>query len=148
MYMNPQITFITLAVQDLKRSITFYKEGLGFQPTEIFGTEFHDEITDADGTISFIKLESGLTVGLYERSNLAKDASISLDNESSTEFSIGLAVKTKEQVGKILKKAVDAGATLTKEPHIRPWGVYSGYIKDINGHLWEVTYDLQNETNE
>lgn len=146
--MNSQITFITLAVQDLKRSITFYKDGLGFQPTEIFGSEFHDEITGAQGTISFIKLQNGLTLGLYERSNLAKDASISLDNESSTEFSLGLAVKTKEQVDKLLKKAVAAGATLTKEPHKRPWGVYSGYIKDINGHLWEVTYDPQNEIEE
>lgn len=113
--MKPRINFITLAVQDLKRSITFYKDGLGLEVSEIVGSEFHDEITGAEGTISFIKLQDGLTLGLYERSNLAKDASISLDNESSTEFSLGYAAESKEQVDELLKKAVDAGATLTKK---------------------------------
>jgi uncharacterized protein len=143
--MKPRINFITLAVQNLKRSIAFYQDGLGFQTGGIVGTEFHDEITGADGTISFIELQNGLMLGLYERVNLAKDAAIPLDKESSTEFSLGYAVKTKAQVDGLLKRAVDAGAILTKEPHERPWGIYSGYIKDPDGHLWEITYDPQSK---
>jgi predicted lactoylglutathione lyase len=139
--MRAQINFITIAVQDLKRSVAFFQNGLGFKASGIIGSEFHDEITGADGTIVFIELENGFTLGLYERTNLAKDASILLGNKSSTEFSLGYMAKTKEQVHEFLKKAADAGATLTKEPHERPWGVYSGYIKDIDGHLWEITYD-------
>lgn len=143
--MKPHINFITLAVNDLKRSILFYHDGLGFKPSAIIGTEFHDDMTGADGTISFIMIQNGLTVGLYERINLAKDASIPLDKNSSTEFSLGIAVESKEQVDMLLKQAVAAGAILTKEPHLRPWGVYSGYINDINGHLWEIVYSEQNK---
>src|SRR6185437_16289163 len=112
--MKPRVNFITLSVHDLKRSISFYKNGFGFPTTGIVGSEFHYKITDADGTIAFIELQNGLMLGLYERTNLAKDASVSLVKESSTEFSLGYAVKTKEQVDTFLKKAVDAGATLTR----------------------------------
>ena len=139
--MQPRINFITLAVQDIKRSLAFYQEGFGFKTAGIVGSEFHDEITGADGTISFIELQNGQMLGLYARSNLAKDASIEIGKESSTEFSLGYAVKTEEDVDKLLKTIINAGGTLTKEPHQRPWGVYSGYIKDIDGHLWEITYD-------
>jgi predicted lactoylglutathione lyase len=145
--MTPRLSFITLAVKDLKRSITFY-EAVGLQTGGIVGSEFHDEITGADGTIAFITLPNGLLFGLYEQTNLAKDASIPLDKESATEFSLGFAVETKEQVDEFLKKAVAAGAALTKAPHERPWGVYSGYIKDLDGHLWEITYTSQGKAEE
>ena len=139
--MHPRLNFINLAVQDLEKSLIFYRDGLGLPTEGIIGREFHDDITGAEGTIAFFELQGNLMLGLYERSNLAKDASIPLDSQSSTEFSLGYAVKTKEEVAKLIKKAVDAGATLTKEPHERPWGVYSGYFKDLDGHLWEITYD-------
>ena len=34
-----------------------------------------------------------------------------------------------------------AGATLTERPHERPWGIYSGYFRDPDGHLWEVIWN-------
>jgi len=34
-----------------------------------------------------------------------------------------------------------AGATVTDRPHDRPWGIYSGYFKDPDGHLWEVIWN-------
>ena len=33
------------------------------------------------------------------------------------------------------------GATLTDRPHDRPWGIYSGYFRDPDEHLWEVLYN-------
>ncbi len=33
------------------------------------------------------------------------------------------------------------GATLTGRPHDRPWGIYSGYFRDLDGHLWEVIWN-------
>jgi uncharacterized glyoxalase superfamily protein PhnB len=43
---------------------------------------------------------------------------------------------TKEEVDALLKQAKSAGATITDEPRERPWGIYSGYFKDLDGHLW------------
>jgi predicted lactoylglutathione lyase len=30
---------------------------------------------------------------------------------------------------------------VTDEPHERPWGIYSGYFQDVDGHLWEVIWN-------
>ena len=71
-----KIFFITLAVDDLNRSVAFYRDGLGWPTEGIVGQEFHDEVTGADGTIAFFNLDGGLLLGLYERANLAKDAGL------------------------------------------------------------------------
>jgi catechol 2,3-dioxygenase-like lactoylglutathione lyase family enzyme len=34
-----------------------------------------------------------------------------------------------------------AGATLTGPAHDRPWGIYSGYFRDPDGHLWEIIWN-------
>jgi len=30
-------------------------------------------------------------------------------------------------------------------PHDRPWGVYSGYFRDPDGHLWEIIWNPPTE---
>jgi len=42
-----KIFFITLAVDDLGRSVAFYRDGLGWPTEGIVGQEFHDEVTGA-----------------------------------------------------------------------------------------------------
>jgi catechol 2,3-dioxygenase-like lactoylglutathione lyase family enzyme len=70
--LQAKIFFITLAVDDLDRSIAFYRDGLGWPTEGIVGQQFHDEVTGADGTIAFFNLDGGLLLGLYERINLAQ----------------------------------------------------------------------------
>lgn len=139
--MHPRLSFINLGVENLERSLAFYRDGLGLPTQGIVGSEFHDERSGASGAIVFFELQGGIMLGLYERSNLAKDAAIPHDPPSSVEFSLGYAVKTKEEVDTLLERAKQAGATMTDSVHARPWGVYSGYFKDPDGHLWEVTWD-------
>jgi hypothetical protein len=38
--MKPRITVITIGVDDLERSLRFYRDGLGLQTQGIVGTEF------------------------------------------------------------------------------------------------------------
>jgi len=40
--MKPRIKVITLAVSDLERSLTFYRDGMGLPTQGIIGTEFDD----------------------------------------------------------------------------------------------------------
>lgn len=87
------------------------------------------------------ELHHGLTLALYPRSELAKDANKSLGISSSTEFSLGHVVQSKQEVDAILKRAQAAGAIVTDEPQERPWGIYSGYFQDVDGHLWEVIWN-------
>src|SRR5258708_207597 len=102
MAMRAKISFITLAVDDLDRSVAFYRDGLGWRTEGIVGQEFHDEVTGADGTIAFFTLDEGLMLGLYERTNLAKDASLPAGPPSSTEFSLGILAQSQAEVDKLL----------------------------------------------
>jgi catechol 2,3-dioxygenase-like lactoylglutathione lyase family enzyme len=139
--MRAKIFFITLAVDDLGRSVAFYRDGLGWPTEGIVGQEFHDKVTGADGTIAFFTLETGLMLGLYERDNLAKDASLPAGPPSSTEFSLGIPATSQTEVDQLLAQVAAAGGTVTAPAHMRPFGVYSGYFTDPDGHLFEIAWD-------
>jgi catechol 2,3-dioxygenase-like lactoylglutathione lyase family enzyme len=141
--MRPKVDVITLAVNDLPRSVAFYRDGLGWPTSGIVGQEFHDDTTGADGTIAMFNLEGGLTFALYERHNLAKDASISFGPPSATEFSLAVLVDSQADVDRLLREVEAAGGTLTAPPHMRPFGVYSGYFADPDGHLREIAWSSQ-----
>jgi len=102
--MDAKIFFITLAVDDLDRSLAFYRDGLGWPTEGIVGQEFHDEVTGADGTIAIFTLDGGLLLTLYERTNLAKDASLPAGPPSSTEFSLGIPAESREEVDRLLAR--------------------------------------------
>lgn len=139
--MKAKIFFITLAVDDLDRSVAFYRDGLGWPTEGIVGQEYHDEVTGADGTIAFFNLEPGLMLGLYERTNLAKDASLPAGPPSSTEFSLGVPATSRAEVDQLLAQVEAAGGTVTAPAHMRPFRVYSGYFTDPDGHLFEIAWD-------
>jgi len=139
--LQAKIFFITLAVDDLERAVAFYRDGLGWPTEGIGGQEFHDDVTGADGTIAFFKLEGDLLLGLYERTNLAKDASLPPGPRSSTEFSLGLPAGSRADVDRLLQQVQAAGGTLTAPAHMRPFGVYSGYFADPDGHLFEIAWN-------
>ena len=67
---------------------------------------------------------------------------------SSLEFSLGYFAGSREAVDDLLKEAQGAGATLTEAPRDRPWGIYSGYFKDPDGHLWEVIWNPQTKVDD
>jgi predicted lactoylglutathione lyase len=77
------------------------------------------------------------------RTELAKDASVPVGPPETGEFSIGHSVGSKREVDELLAQAEAAGATLTDRPHGRPWGIYSGYFRDPDGHLWEIMWNPQ-----
>lgn len=139
--MKPKIHIITLGVDDLQHAMSFYRDGLGFPSEGIIGDEFLGDEKQPSGAIAMFKLEGGLILSLYPRTELAKDARSPLGSSSVTEFSIGHIVSSKEEVDQLLAAAKEAGATLTDVAHERPWGIYSGYFQDLDGHLWEVIYN-------
>src|SRR5262249_53469627 len=70
--MKPRINIITVGVDNLEKSLAFYREGLGLPSKGIVATEFHDEISGADGAIAIFELQNGLILSLYPRTELAK----------------------------------------------------------------------------
>lgn len=139
--MEPRVSVITLAVDDLDRAIAFYRDGLGFPSKGILGAEFEGTETEPAGAIGFFELQNGLILSLYPRSELAKDSKRPLGAPSSVEFSLGYLADSRSQVDELIRQARDAGAMVTEEPHDRPWGIYSGYFLDLDNHLWEVVWN-------
>jgi hypothetical protein len=138
--MEPRIDVITLGVSDLERSLEFYR-ALGLESPGVIGTEFTGDETTPGGAAAMFRLQGGLVLSLYSRADLAKDANVPIGPPQSGEFSIGQLVAGKDDVDAVLARAEAAGAALTDEPHERPWGIYSGYFRDPDGHLWEIIWN-------
>jgi len=139
--MEPRIHVITLAVGDLDRALAFYRDGLGLESPGVIGTEFTGDDDNPAGAIAMFRLQGGLILALYPRTELAKDANVPFGPPKSGEFSIGHLVAGKDEVDALLARATEAGATPTGPPHDRPWGIYSGYFRDLDGHLWEIIWN-------
>ncbi len=138
--MRPRIHVLTLAVEDLERSLAFYRK-LGLESPGVIGSEFPGDEDHAAGDIVTFQLDHGLILSVYPRNELAKDARIDPPSPSSGAFSIGHAVARREDVDQMLDAAEAAGASVTVKAYDRPFGVYSGYFRDPDGHLWEILWN-------
>jgi catechol 2,3-dioxygenase-like lactoylglutathione lyase family enzyme len=132
--MKPRIKVLTLAVGDLDRSLAFYRDGLGLSGA-VLGQEYED------GLVAFFELEGGLTLALFPRPSLAKDAAIAPTEAPLGAVSIGHVVGSREEVDAIMAQAVRAGAVVTDPARDRFWGGYGGYFHDPDGHLWEIAWN-------
>jgi len=126
--MKPRISMITLGVRDLAAAIAFYEQGLGFPRME------------SPPEVAFFTL-NGTWLGLYGREALAEDAQVSAEGDGFEAFTLAHNVGSEKEVDEVLAQAIAAGATLVKKPQKVFWGGYSGYFKDLGGHLWEVEHN-------
>jgi catechol 2,3-dioxygenase-like lactoylglutathione lyase family enzyme len=126
-----RIHVITLGVKDINRSLRFYRDGLGFETT----------VDEENPSIVFFQSQ-GVTLALCPKEGLAGD--IDKDNppkgEGFSGTTLGYVVKEKEDVGRILKRAEEAGGKTVKTPRMVFWGGYHGYFSDPDGYFWEVMY--------
>ena len=133
--MKPRITIITVGVDDLEKSLRFYREGLGLRTEGIIGTEFEH------GAVAFFDLQAGLRLAIWPRESIAHDSGIPVGPSSPTEFTLGHNVSSKEEVDAVMKQARKAGGVIVKDAHDTFWGGYAGYFRDPDGHLWEIAWN-------
>ena len=135
--MKPRITVITLGVDDLERSLRFYRDGRGLATEGIVGKEFEH------GAVVFIQLEGGLRLALWPRKSIAHDTGLPPGPATPTEFTLGHNVGSKAEVDAVMAQAAQAGAQIVKPAHDTFWGGYGGYFQDPDGHLWEAVWNPQ-----
>lgn len=63
--MKARITLITLGVDDLERSLRFYRDGLGLQTEGIVGEEYEH------GAVAFFDLQPSLKLVLWPRASIS-----------------------------------------------------------------------------
>jgi hypothetical protein len=122
-------------VDDLDRSLRFYRDGLGFPTAGIIGKEFEC------GAVAFFKLEHGLQLAIWPRKSISRDTNLPVQPPSATELTLGHNVDSKSAVDAVMKQAEQAGAQIIKPAQDAFWGGYSGYFQDPDGHLWEVVWN-------
>ncbi|MDX8346443.1 VOC family protein [Cognatiyoonia sp. IB215446] len=127
--MTPQrVTLITLGVADLECAKTFYA-ALGWTPTR-----------EVEGQVVFYQI-NGMALGFFGLGPLAKDQGRPDAQLGTGAMTLAQNFSTEAEVDAAYKTAINAGATVLKEPQKVFWGGYSGYYADPDGHVWEVAHN-------
>lgn len=133
--MKPHISVLTLGVADLQRSLEFYRDGLGLPTDGIIGQQFEH------GAVAFFELSGNLRLALWAQADLAHDTGLPKLPGSSTSFSIGHNVHSRDEVDAVMAMAKRAGAEVVKAAQDTFYGGYAGYFRDPDGHLWEIVWN-------
>lgn len=127
--MRQKLNLITLGVDDFERSVNFYEKGLGWKRSE----------KSMDGLALFPL--GGITLALYSRQELADDATLTYYPTEFAGLTLSYNAKSEKEVDNVLKEVEALGATIIKPAQKVFWGGYSGYFKDLDGHVIEVAYN-------
>ena len=123
-----RLTMVTLGVADVGRSTSFY-ESLGWRRSSA-----------SQDTITFFKMQ-GSVLGLFQREQLAEDASVSAEGSGFRAVTVALNCADRDEVDAVFAAWVAAGADPVKQPEEVFWGGYSSYVADPDGHLWEIAHN-------
>ncbi|MDX1706546.1 VOC family protein [Pseudidiomarina sp.] len=133
--MKPLISYITLGVDDLQRSLAFYRDLLGF-PTDGIVGEAYDY-----GAVVFFKMTNGQVLALWERKSIAADCGVTQGTPDPTAFMLAHNVSGKDEVDQLMNELARAGTHICKPARKLAWGGYGGVFQDPDQHLWEVVYN-------
>ncbi|SDF28565.1 hypothetical protein SAMN04488589_0232 [Methanolobus vulcani] len=127
--MRQKINVITLGVSDFERSVEFYEKGLGWKRSS--ASQDH---------LALFPL-GGIVLSLYPRNLLADDATVKDETTGFSGISLAYNAKSEKEVEDVLEHLKKIGATIVKPAQKVFWGGYSGYFKDLDGHLFEVAFN-------
>src|SRR6185369_14675794 len=99
--MRQKLNLITFGVKDFKKSVSFYK-GLGWKKSD----------KSMDDFVLFPL--GGITLALYPRQELAKDATLQYQPTEFSGMTISYNAKSEKEVDEVLEQVAKLGATIIK----------------------------------
>jgi predicted lactoylglutathione lyase len=127
--MRQKLNLITLGVNDFERSVAFFEKGLGWKKSSASVVE-----------LALFPL-GGIVLALHPRRDLAADVTVSHEGSGFSGITLSYNAKSEKEVDKVLEKVKSLGASVIKPAQKVHWGGYSGYFKDLDGHLFEVAHN-------
>jgi predicted lactoylglutathione lyase len=126
--MEQRVSLVTLGVDDLKCSRTFYEQ-MGWRGQELEETVFFQL-----GCMALV---------LWGRNKLALDCGVSDEQAGGGFGCVVLAhnVRSESEVDDVISAAERAGATVTRPAARTFYGGYAGFFTDPDGHVWEVAHN-------
>jgi len=127
--MRQKLNLITLGVTDFAKAVDFYENGLGWKKSSASVEE-----------LALFPL-GGIVLALHPRNALAEDAFVDPAGTGFSGITLSYNARSEAEVDNVLEKVKSLGATILKPAQKVYWGGYSGYFKDLDGHLFEVAYN-------
>jgi predicted lactoylglutathione lyase len=121
--------FVNLLVKNLNRSVEFFTK---------LGYTFNPQFTDENATCMIVGSDIFvmLLVERYFKTFTPKPVA---DARSSTETLAGLSVKSRDEVDRIVKAALAAGASRYRDPQDYSF-MYQWGFEDLDSHIWEYVW--------
>lgn len=126
--MEPRVSFITLGVGNLERSVRFYEK------------VFHFPRLPSDKSIAFFEL-GRVWLALTPREQLAADVGRPAEGSGFAGITLAHNVHSAKEVDKVVASIESGGGRVVKRPVAAEWGGYSGYVEDPDGFLWEIAFN-------
>jgi len=127
--MRQKLNLITLGVESLDKAIDFYEKGLKWKKS-----------LSSNDNLALFPL-GGIVLALYPRELLADDAMVNNEGRGFSGITLSYNAKSEKEVDEVLNEVKQLGAAIIKPAQKVFWGGYSGYFKDLDGHLIEVAYN-------
>lgn len=128
--------FAYMRVKNAPKAIEFYKKAFG--ATEKF------RLTEPSGRIGHAELDlGGTTVMLSDE--YPEIGCVGPQTMGGTTMSIHLHV---DDADALIREAIEAGATLVREPTDAFYGERSGTVRDPFGHEWMIGHEIEKVTPE
>ena len=125
--MKPEISIITIGVDDLERAFAFYRALFDIPDEQIGAGEDH---------VAFF-FDSGFSFVLFPREQIAQTAGRPEAVAGTPGFVLSHRAESAEAVDDILKRVLIAGGSIVTQGTQSEWG-YSAYFEDSEGNIWEL----------
>lgn len=125
--MKPEISIITVGVDDLERAFAFYRALFDIDDSQIGAGEDHVAFF-FDDKFSFV---------LFPRDQIAQTAGKPESLEGTPGFVLSHKAESPEAVDAILERVLIAGGQIITPGTESEWG-YSAYFEDSEGNVWEL----------
>lgn len=126
--MEQRLSLVTIGAKDLGAIRDFYEGKFGWKP----------EAVNKD--IVFYKT-GGMLLSFFPAKDLAADAGLAQQKTSAGNFALAYLLPSEKEVDELFSFLENKGVEIVKRPVKTFFGAYTGYVKDVEGNLWDVGYN-------